>query len=151
MTQKSEKFQKAFSLHQQGKLTDARDSYMEILKDEPQNAEVWDLLGVLYYQVKEYLEAELCIKKAIEIKPEIYYFENLAKLYLDKGDFELAIKYYESLSEEFPKNYEYQFNLAMAYKNHHDWERAKTAYKKAIELNPKSHEAYFSIFQNSAQ
>lgn len=145
MTQKSEKFQKAFSLHQQGKLTDARDSYMEILKDEPQNAEVWDLLGVLYYQVKEYLEAELCIKKAIEIKPEIYYFENLAKLYLDKGDFELAIKYYESLGEEFPKNYEYQFNLAMAYKNHHDWERAKTAYKKAIELNPKSHEAYFNL------
>ena len=145
MAQKSEKFQQAFSLHQQGKLTDARDLYMEILKDEPQNAEVWDLLGVLYYQVKEYLEAELCIKKAIEIKPEIYYFENLAKLYLDKGDFELAIKYYESLSEEFPKNYEYQFNLAMAYKNHHDWERAKIAYKKAIELNPKSHEAYFNL------
>lgn len=66
-------------------------------------------------------------------------------MYLDKGDFELAIKYYESLSEEFPKNYEYQFNLAMAYKNHHDWERAKTAYKKAIELNPKSHEAYFNL------
>lgn len=145
MAQKSEKFQQAFSLHQQGKLTDARDLYMEILKDESQNAEVWDLLGVLYYQVKEYLEAELCIKKAIEIKPEIYYFENLAKLYLDKGDFELAIKYYESLSEEFPKNYEYQFNLAMAYKNHHDWERAKIAYKKAIELNPKSHEAYFNL------
>lgn len=145
MVQKSEKFQQAFSLHQQGKLTDARDLYMEILKTESENAEVWDLLGVLYYQVKEYLEAELCIKKAIDLKPEIYYFENLAKLYLDKGDFELAIKYYESLSEEFPKNYEYQFNLAMAYKNHHDWERAKIAYKKVIELNPQSHEAYFNL------
>lgn len=54
-------------MHQQGKLTDARDSYMEILKDEPQNAEVWDLLGVLYYQVKEYLEAELCIKKQLRL------------------------------------------------------------------------------------
>ena len=109
--QKSEKFQEAFSLHQNGKLTQARDLYLEILKTEPQNSEVWDLLGVLYYQVKEYMEAELCIKKAIEINPEIYYYENLAKLYLDKGEFDLAIQYYKGLSEGFPKNYEYQFNL----------------------------------------
>ena len=143
--QKSEKFQEAFSLHQNGKLTQARDLYLEILKTEPQNSEVWDLLGVLYYQVKEYMEAELCIKKAIEIKPEIYYYENLAKLYLDKGEFDLAIQYYKGLSEGFPKNYEYQFNLAMAYKNHHDWDKAKECYKKAIELNPKSHESYFNL------
>ena len=35
----SEKFNKAFSFHQQGKLTPARDLYMEILKDEPLNHE----------------------------------------------------------------------------------------------------------------
>lgn len=68
-------------------MTNARDIYLDILKDEPDNSEVWDLLGILYYQVKNYVEAELCIKKAISIKPEVYYFENLAKLYLDKGDF----------------------------------------------------------------
>ena len=73
----SEKFNKAFGFHQQGKLTPARDLYMEILKDEPLNHEVWDLLGLLYSQVKDFLEAEVCIKKAISIQPELYYFENL--------------------------------------------------------------------------
>ena len=65
----SEKFKEAFELHNSGKLTPARDLYLEILKVEPGNAQVWDVLGVLYYQANEYLDAEHCIKKAIEISP----------------------------------------------------------------------------------
>lgn len=141
----SEKFKEAFSYHQNGKLTPARDMYMEILKDEPQNHEIWDLLGILYYQIRDYMEAELCIKKAISIKPEIYYFENLARVYLQKGDFPLAIEFYEELTKECPDKYENWFNLAMSYKNNHDWEKAKQAYYKAIEINPKSHESYFNL------
>ena len=124
----SEKFNKAFGFHQQGKLTPARDLYMEILKDEPLNHEVWDLLGLLYSQVKDFLEAEVCIKKAISIQPELYYFENLAGVYLQKGDYELAIDFYKELTTQCPNRYEYWFYLAMAYKNHHDWELAKEAY-----------------------
>ena len=141
----SEKFNKAFGFHQQGKLTPARDLYMEILKDEPLNHEVWDLLGLLYSQVKDFLEAEVCIKKAISIQPELYYFENLAGVYLQKGDYELAIDFYKELTTQCSNRYEYWFYLAMAYKNHHDWELAKEAYYKAIELNPKSHESYFNL------
>ena len=69
MVHQSEKFNDAFAFHQKGKLTDARDMYMEILKNEPDNHEVWDLLGLLYYQAKDYIESEVCIKKAISIKP----------------------------------------------------------------------------------
>lgn len=141
----SEKFKQAFAYHKEGKLTVARDLYMEILTEDPQNHEVWDLLGLLYYQAHDYLEAEACIKKAIAIKPEIYYYENLAGVYLQKGDFEIAIGMYEELTKQFPQKYEYRFNLAMAYKNHHDWNKAKESYHKAIELNPKSHEAYFNL------
>lgn len=146
MAQKqSEKFKEAFLYHKEGKLTAARDMYMEILKSEPENSEVWDLLGVIYYQVRDYMEAELCIKKAISIHPEVYYFENLAKVYLQKGDFKLAIEFYEELTRDFPDNYEYWFNLAMAYKNNHEWEKSKQSYYKALELNPQSHESYFNL------
>ena len=71
MVQQSEKFNEAFALHQKGKLTDARDLYMDILKNEPENHEVWDLLGLLYYQAKEYIESEVCIKKAYYIMSRI--------------------------------------------------------------------------------
>lgn len=144
MIQQSEKFKEAFSYHQNGKLTQARDLYIEILQDEPKNAEVWDLLGVLYYQVTEFLEAEMCIKKALQIKPNLYYIENLALVYMKKGEFKLSIELYQELLNHNEK-YEYWFNLAMSYKNMQQWDKAKNAYYKALELNPKSHESYYNL------
>ncbi len=144
MVEKSAKFKEAFDLHNSGKLTEARDLYMDILKDEPENAEVWDLLGVLYYQVKDYLESELCIKKAISISPRLYYIENLARLYLEKGEFKLAIALYEDLTKH-SESYENWFNLAMAYKGVKDWAKAKDAYCKSLEVNPNGYESYFNL------
>lgn len=140
----TEKFKEAFSYHQSGKLTQARDLYLEILKEEPENAEVWDLLGVLYYQINDYMESELCIKKAISLNPRLYYIENLARLYLDKGEFKAAIALYEDLVKA-KESYENYFNLAMAYKGNHDWEKAKETYLKSIEINPKGYESYFNL------
>ena len=145
MAQKSEKFIKAFELHQQGKLTNARDLYNEILHEDPQNHEILDLLGILYMQAQKYEEALKYIKKAIEIQPEIYYLENLAKLYLQTKNFENAIEIYELLTKIKPNDYYNWFNLAMAYKNNKNWEKSKNAYYKAIEINPKSHESYFNL------
>ncbi|MCM1339665.1 MAG: tetratricopeptide repeat protein [Muribaculaceae bacterium] len=141
---RTEKFNEAFELHNNGKLTDARDLYLEILKTEPANAQVWDLLGVLYYQANEYLEAERCIKKAIDISPRFYYLENLARLYLDMGDFELAIAIYEDLVKHNP-TYDNWFNLAMAYKGSKNWIKSKEAYYKSLEINPKGYESYFNL------
>ncbi len=140
----SEKLKEAFELHQGGKLTPARDLYLEILQNEPENAQVWDLLGVLYYQANDYLESELCIKKAIEISPRFYYLENLARLYMDKGDFKLAISIYEDLIKHNP-TYENYFNLAMSYKGDQSWAKAKEAYYKSLEINPKGYESYFNL------
>lgn len=143
--QKTKKFKTAFENHKDGNLTQARDLYLEILKTEPENHEVLDLLGLLFLQVHKYQQAEDYIKKAINIKPEVYYVENLASVYLQKGDYNLAIELYDELVKNFPEKYEYWFNLGMAYKNNHEWEKAKKSYQKAIEINPKSHEAYFNL------
>ena len=91
MTEHSEIFNKAFENHKSGNFEVAQNLYMEILKSEPENAEVWDLLGVLNFQKNDFLEAEICIKKAISLQPRLYYLENLAKLYLEKGNFEPAV------------------------------------------------------------
>lgn len=140
----SEKFKEAFELHQNGKLTPARDLYLEILQNEPENAQVWDLLGVLYFQANDYLESELCIKKAIEISPRFYYLENLARLYLNKGDFNLAISLYEDLTKHNP-SYENWFNLAMSYKGNQNWDKAKEAYYNSLKINPNGYESYFNL------
>lgn len=144
MVQESEKFKQAFSLHQSGKLTSARDLYLEILQEEAQNAQVWDLLGILYFQINDYMESELCIKKAISISPRLYYIENLARLYLEKGEFKASIALYEDLVKA-KGSYENYFNLAMSYKGNHDWDKAKETYYKSIEINPKGYESYFNL------
>ncbi len=141
----TDKFQQAFQFHQNGKLTAARDTYLEILKEFPENHEVLDLLGVLYLQVGEYEKSLDYIMKAIKIQPEVYYVENLGKLYFQKGDYLKAINVYEQLCQNYPDNYENWFSLAMSYKNNSDWQKAKNAYYKAIEINPKSHESYFNL------
>lgn len=141
----SDKFNQAFELHQEGKLTAARDLYKEILNEDAQNHEVWDLLGVLYMQAEEYEKSSQCIKKAIEIEPKAYYLENLGKLFQKTKQYKDAIEIYKILTRAVPNNYENWFSLAMSYKNNSEWDNAKQSYYKALEINPKSHEAYFNL------
>lgn len=144
MQKQSEKFKLAFEFHKKGEMTKARDLYLEILEDEALNDEVWYFLGTLYLQVNDFIESEVCFKKALSINPRFRYLENLAKLYLTKGDFQVAISLYNDLVNITP-SYGNWFNLAFAYKENHDWENAKKAYYKALELNPQGYEAYFNL------
>ena len=142
--EQSQNFHLAFELHSQKKFEQAKDLYMQILKDEPHNHEVWDLLGVLNFQSNDYLEAELCIKKAISLEPQLYYVENLAKLYNKMGNFEVSIPLFEDLLQ-VSKTYDKYFNLAIAYKSIHNFEKAKENYLKAVEINPNGYEAHFNL------
>lgn len=123
-------FDEAFANHKSGKLTAARDLYEQILKEEPQNHEVWDLLGVLYTQAKQFDKALTCLQKAISIKPSNYYIENIGRMYFEKGDFEKAVEIYEILVKYNPNNYDDIFHLAMSYKNNSQMEQAKETYLK---------------------
>ncbi len=145
MEKNSEKFNNAFNFHKHGKLTQARNLYDEILEKDPNNHEVWDLLGLLYLQVKEFEKSLNCIKKAIDISPNHYYVQNLGKLYFEMGNYDGSISIYEILTKTHPDEYENWFRLAMSYKNNSDYENAKKAYYKAIEINPKSHESYYNL------
>ncbi len=144
MVKSSEKLEQALEIHKKGNLTQARDLYNEILAEEPENAQVWDLLGVLYYQANKFEKAEEFIKKAISLNPRLYYLENLARVYLDKGDYKVASGLYEDIVQHSP-TYENSFNLAMSYKGAHEWEKAKAAYHKSLEINPKGYESYFNL------
>ena len=144
MIEQSEKFNEAFEFHKQGDLERAKDLYLSILQDEKDNAIVWNFLGVAHYQSKDYIEAELSIKKAIELNPRLYYIENLARVYLDKGDYELAIALYEDLVKH-NETYENLFNLAMSYKGNHNWDKAKETYHKSLKINPLGYESYFNL------
>ena len=81
-----EKFNKAFQLHSDGILDKAETVYNEILGENPKNAEVLNLLGVLKLSQNKLEEAETFITKALSIKKDAYFYENLAKVYEAKKD-----------------------------------------------------------------
>ena len=138
-------FQQAFELHKQGKLDEAEELYNKVLEQDPVNAEVLNFVGIINLQKFKLSQAEEYIKKAIDISPEPYFFENLAKVYLEMEDSSRAIELYSKLLSTQPENYSYVFNLASAYKIAKDYDNAIKMYERAIERDPNNPDAYFNM------
>lgn len=140
-----EKFNNAFKLHSSGKTEDAEKLYLEILRNNPENYEVLNLLGILYLAQNKLDLAEKHILKAISIKKDAYFYENLAKVYEKKKDYVSVIKILNEAVEYTNCGFEIYFLLGLAYKNNIQYEDAETAYLKALELRPKSEKACFNL------
>lgn len=140
-----EKFNKAFKLHSDGILDQAETVYNEILGENPNNAEVLNLLGVLKLSQNKLEEAETFITKALSIKKDTYFYENLAKVYETKKDFTKEIEILEEAINTLICGFEIYFLLGLAYKNNIEYEKAEKAYLKAIEINPKSEKACYNL------
>ena len=140
-----EKFNKAFKLHSKGELDQAETIYKEILEETPDNAEVLNLLGILKIAKNELVIAEKYITKALSIKKDAYFYENLAKVYEAKKDFTKEIEALEEADNTIACGFEIYFLLGLAYKNNIEYEKAEKAYLKAIEINPKSEKACYNL------
>lgn len=145
MIEEKKLFQQAFELHKQGKLDEAEELYTKVLEQNPKHAEVLNFIGIINLQKFKLSLAEEYIKKAIDINPEPYFFENLAKVYLEMEDSMKAIVIYSELLKQQPDNYNYIFNLASAYKLAKDFDNAIKMYERAININPNNPDAYFNL------
>jgi len=100
---------------------DAIKLYMEYLKHEPGNTNVFISTGVCFKELKEYKSAEEYINKALKIMPvKAEAFYELALVYLEMGDKPKAI---ESLN-----------------KSMEIWKNADPEYKPAIKARQKLEE-----------
>lgn len=149
-----EEFNNAFKLHKEGKLDEAESGYRELIEKGYKTAEMWNLTGMIYMQRFQLSKAEEYILKAIELEPNPYFFENLAKVYLEKEDSEQAIKLYNELIKTNPDNFDYLFNLASAYKLSGNVEKAAETYVRASEVCPDNPDTFFNlglIYDNEGQ
>ena len=138
-------FNAAFNLHTQGKLDEAEKIYKDILNKEPENAQVYNLLGLIKLSENKIDEAEKFITKALSIKKDAYFYENLARVYEFRKDYKKEIEILEKANKELPCGFEIYFLLALAYKNNIEYEKSEKAYLKALEINPKSEKACFNL------
>lgn len=68
-----------------------------------------------------------------------------AKEYLDKGDYDEAIKRLESSVDLDGTVFETRYNLAVAYVNKEEFEKAVNQLKEAIVINPSNPDAYYTL------
>ena len=111
MPEVSEIINLGFSLHQDGKLDDAMNAYVEALKMDDRSAEVYNLLGVLKLQQGDIDSAVEYVEKAISISPESYFFETLFQAYIRSGEYNKITQKEDFVMKLFPENFSMLFNF----------------------------------------
>lgn len=135
----------ALKFHQLDEFEKAETIYNKILQTEPENANVLNLLGCLKLQTKFFDEAIKYTRKATEISPCAYYFENLGRAYLANGNNKEAINSFEKSLEFSPNDFDVLFNLGLAYKTDMQFDKAIEIYNLASKLKPNDTSVYFNI------
>ena len=106
-----------FSLHKVGKYEDAEHAYRAALEADSENAEIYNLLGVLKLQQNDVISAVYYAEKAIEKNPNAYFYETLFQTYIRAGLYKQIVLREKEVLQKFPEDFSLLFNLALAYKN----------------------------------
>ena len=128
-----ELLQKALSLHQNGRLTQAKSIYGEILAIQPANADALHFLGVIAYQSQNHQLAVNLIDQALAIHPgnaACYSHRGLALWKLNR--FDDALSSYEKAIAMKPDYAEALFNCGEMLQDIKNYEAAIACYDKAI-------------------
>ncbi|HUL76948.1 MAG TPA: tetratricopeptide repeat protein [Vicinamibacteria bacterium] len=139
-------FQKAVELQTAGKVDEAEAAYKAILEKAPDVPEVYQNLGSVLAQKKDFTGAEAAFLKALELRPDSADVSTqLAKLYQENGHADKAMAIMEKSAGANPADAKAQFNrgifLLNAYKN----EEAAAAFEAALKADPNMAEAYFRL------
>lgn len=136
---------RGFDFHQSGRLAEAESAYREALELDCDNAEVYNLMGVLKLQQNDTASAIEWVEKAIQLKQNEYFYETLFQAYIRNCSYEKIIYYENSVKQNFPKNFPLLFNLALAYKNLKQYTKAIQLYEEALKANPSSYQGWSNL------
>ena len=130
-----QKFAEGNKFYSVGDYQAAINLYNETLQLNPNFADAYNNLGVIYNQLKNYQVAIDNYTKALEINP------NNALFYYNLGANYFSLKNYDAALQNYNKSIELDPNFAFAYNNRgnvyqnlNDFEKAMADFKKAIEL-----------------
>jgi len=131
----------------------AVEQYRRALKIQPDLYSALGNLGITYSQMKMYDKAILTFKKLLKdnSKQASTNYFNLAEQYKKKGNFELAIKYYNisAESDPFPMySYRYMGNLFLENKQ---LDNAIIAFRKALDNSLNMENSYFGSLKRDKE
>ncbi len=135
----------AQSLCQEGRLSEARNIYLDLIKTIPSNSEVLTNLGTIELQFGNYAFAEELLKKSIKLNPnQPHALSNLGNRFLDAGLFEEAIDFYNKAIKLNPNFVNAYFNQGRAFSEIKKYESAAKCYKRCIQIAPSFADGYIN-------
>ena len=139
-------FKQALDYAQAGKLDEAEAAYKGILAKDPTIAAVYQNLGYLYRQKKDWPSAEAAYLKALELQPGSAELTNqLASLYQESGQADKAASLLAKTAGENPADAKAQFNMGVYNLNLNKSEEAIAAFQKAVAADPSMADAYYHL------
>lgn len=140
------------SLHQQGRLAEARRGYEAILAAQPQHAAALHYLGMLEQQSGNLELALQRMRSSIALDPRQAFFHvNLGNTLKDLGKPQEAEAAYQTAIQLDPNDPVAPYNLGHLYRLLGQWQRASDAFRRAAALRPPFTEAWNGIAAASLQ
>ena len=139
-----QEFQRALTLHQQGKHAEAEPIYQQILRHDPGHFDAMHLLGLVKAQNKSLNEAEELFRQAIRVKPEFApaHF-NIAHVLKNLGRFVEAIESFKIAIHLNPKYTEAHLGLGKAFIDTNNFSEALKCFDNVIFFQPTNTDAGF--------
>lgn len=138
--------QHAQSLHQQGRLDEALQQYLEILEQNPEDINIIQLVCLLYVQQNNLPGAAAFIHAAIMRRPqEASLYNSLGNVLSRQAELDDAIKAYRkalSITPDYPGALN---NLGNCYFRQQQWARAKACYEEALHIDADYPDAHFNL------
>ncbi|WP_119344931.1 tetratricopeptide repeat protein [Facilibium subflavum] len=133
-------------LYQQGQLEKAQQMCLLLLKEDPKHYDANHLLGILYYQLKDFSQSEHFLHKAISLNDkDAAIYSNLGRIYAEQHKTEKALTCLYKAIQLNPEYAAAYYNLGQLFLQKNDISQAINYFKKAIQLNPKHLQAYLNL------
>ncbi len=146
MTAKAGDFERAIQLHQGGRLLEAENLYRQILRTEPQRADVWWNLGLACFTSGNLTEAAASLRRAVQADPQhAGAYGDLGAVLAQQGSLPEAEAALRESARLRPDQFEVFTNLGMVLAEQRKLDEAVGAYRKAIQINPGYGEAYRNL------
>lgn len=138
--------EEAQKLHSEGQLEEAKESYLTLLEDNPQNAELLHLLGLLSAEMGDLNEALHYLEEANRILPHhptlTLHYANILKA---KGDLPKAEEVLLQMTKDHSQFAAGFNNLGTVYFAEQKWQQALQAFETAISLQANYIDAYYNL------
>lgn len=140
--------EEAVKLHQEGYLTQAEALYIEILKNDANQADAKHLLGVVYQQQGHLAKSIDMIQSAIANKPEeaVFHF-NLGNTFFQAQDFQAAINAYRQAKTLDSHVGPVHFQMAECHRAKREYGAAVKHYKEALSQLEHIDDAFVGLYQ----